>query len=169
MLGKLRGHITLPPPMPVTHHPENRGTFPGASPGCGKWKFPAMSHLLTPSVEVFRLVAAPHGVWSAVSHTLLGRPRRDPHTAPGAVLGPWFVQALGSSNPMGEALLQCSAAGQRDRRAAPHRDNCLLFQPLCLDGCQELLPAPKGASLPAMRLFFGQNRTDYMAQLTPAP
>lgn len=71
----------VPPPVPVPHHPVNRRSFPGASPGCGKRKFPVMRHLLTPSVEVFWLVAAPRVGCGALSHTLLGRLHRDPHTA----------------------------------------------------------------------------------------
>lgn len=49
---------------------------------CSKWKFPAMRHLLTPSMEIFRLVIAScMGCGGHLSHTLMGWPHGDPHTA----------------------------------------------------------------------------------------
>lgn len=117
----------IPPPMPVPHHPVNRERFPGASPGCGKRKFPAMRHLLTPSVEVFLLVAAPRvGCGVLLSHMLLGQPHRDLHTALGCQ-GTCEQPRHGGRHPTAE-----------QGTCGP----CALQLP-CLDGQQEPLPASR--------------------------
>lgn len=169
----------VPPPTPVAHHPVNKRRFPGASRGCGKPKFPAMRHLPTPSVEVFRLVAAPRvGRGALLSHTLLGQPCRDPHTAPGCRPGPLVCPGTRRQQPKGRspAPSRCCRAGGR---AAPSWGEA----PRCRGGDLRTArsPAPlpgwaagaascsQGASLPARRLLFGQNRTDHMARLAPAP
>lgn len=72
----------VPPLTPVACHPIEWKRFPSASLGCGKRKLPAVRHLPTPPVDVFRLLAAPRvGCGVLLSHMLLGWPHRDPHSA----------------------------------------------------------------------------------------
>lgn len=118
-------------PSPTSHacptSPVNRGRFPGTSPGYGKRKFPAIRHLLTPSVEVFWLVAAPRvGRGVLLSHTLPGRPHRDPHTA----LGCWGT---------------CEEPRHGGRHPTADQRTCgtCALQFPCLDGQQEPLLASR--------------------------
>lgn len=153
------------PPTPATHHPENRRRV--------SWCFTRLWQ-----VEVSCYEASPdtlcgsfpagcgptRGVECCESHAARPAPQGPAHSSRCC---PGFVLAPSNSNPKGEAPLLCSDVGQGDVRAAC-RDNCLLSRPSAWMGVRSCFLLP-GCELPAVRLFFGQNRTDYMAQLTPAP
>ena len=114
------------PVPPPTHRPVNRRRFPGASPGCGRRKFPAMRHLPTPSVEVFRLAAAPRvGRGALLSHTLPSRPPGLPST----------------EQPQGRSLppSRCCWAGGRVGTPLPRRGPTDPWSPSPLTGSSRFL------------------------------
>lgn len=114
-----------------------------------------MRHLLTPSVEVFWLVAAPRiGRGALLSHTLPGQPHEDPHTAPGCRPGPPTLPRHRVAAVPGEKSHSIVVLPGRGTREQPHHGGrhptaeegtCGLrvLQPPCPDGWQELLPAPR--------------------------
>lgn len=110
---RARNHPGRPVPH-LLHVTVNRRRFPGTSPGCGKRKFPAMRHLLTLSVAVFRLFAAPRvGCGALMIHRLLGQPHGEPHTAPRQHPGPLVCTDMKQQQPQGISPppLQCCRAG----------------------------------------------------------
>lgn len=161
-------------PIPhLLHVTVNRRRFPGTSPGCGKRKLPAMRHLLTPSVAVFRLFAAPRvGCGALMIHRLLGQPHGDPHTPPRQHPGPLVCTDMKQQQPQGisPSPLQCCRAG--GRASSPHPRGA----PRSRGGDLKTthLPAPlprwtvgaascsQGVSLLVRRLLFGWNKTGHI-------
>lgn len=146
----------VPPPTPAAHHPVNRRRFPGTSLGCSKRKFPAVRHLPTPSMEVFRLVAAPRvGRGVLLSHMLPGRPHGDPHTAPGCHPGSPGLPRRRVAAALGEKPRSTAVLPGRGTQEQPHHGGrhpaaeegtCrprALRPPPYSSGWQELLPAPR--------------------------